>query len=127
MDAELDVELIDLRSIAPWDKETILNSLIKTGRLMIVQEDNISSSVAQMIVAEMCGSPEVLKTLKAPPVIISKEDVHIGFNPIYEYAALPDKARIIAGLEQLLSMTLKTSLEVSTVSGASENGVGESD
>lgn len=126
MDAEIDVELIDLRSIAPWDKEAIRNSLIKTGRLMIVQEDNISSSVAQMIVAEMCGLPEVLKILKAPPVIISKEDVHVGFNPVYEYAALPDKGRIIAGLEQLLSMTLKTSLEVSTINRNSENEVVES-
>ena len=111
MESELDIELIDLRSIAPWDKEAIRNSLIKTGRLMIVQEDNISSSVAQMIVAEMCSLPEVLENLKAPPVIISKDDVHVGFNPIYEYAALPDKSRILAGLEKLLSVTLKTSLE----------------
>ena len=117
MESELDVELIDLRSIAPWDKEAITASLIKTGRLMIVQEDNISSSVAQMIVAEMCSLPEVLENLKAPPVIVSKSDVHIGFNPIYEYAALPDKARIAAGLERLLSITLETSLEVETTGG----------
>ena len=115
MESELDVELIDLRSIAPWDKETITNSLMKTGRIIIVQEDNISSSVAQMIVAEMCSLPEVLENLKSPPVIISKDDVHIGFNPIYEYAALPDKKRIIAGLEKLLSATLKTSLDAGTI------------
>ena len=120
MQPELDVELIDLRSIAPWDKETIAASLIKTGRLMIVQEDNISSSVAQMIVAEMCGLPEVLQKLKAPPVIVSKSDVHVGFNPIYEYAALPDQARIIAGMERLLSRTLLTSLEIGTVENFSQ-------
>ena len=117
MESDLKVELIDLRSIAPWDKEAITASLIKTGRLMIVQEDSISSSVAQMITAEMCSLPEVLKKLKAPPVIISKSDVHVGFNPIYEYAALPDKARIAAGLERLLSITLETSLEVETPGG----------
>lgn len=115
MDTALDLELIDLRSIAPWDKATIQESLIKTGRLMIVQEDNISSSVAQMIVAEMCASAEVLQALKAPPIIISKDDAHVGFNPIYEYAALPDQARIIAGLERLLSTTLLMSLEAGTV------------
>ncbi len=125
MDAELDVELIDLRSIAPWDKATIMDSLIKTGRLMIVQEDNVSCSVAQMIVAEMFSSPEILENLKAPPVIISKEDVHVGFNPIYEYASLPDQARIIAGLERLLSTTLKTSLEVATLNETPEKKVFE--
>lgn len=123
MESELDVELIDLRSIVPWDKESIMNSLIKTGRLMIVQEDNISSSVAQMIVAEMCSLPEVLECLKAPPVIISKDDVHVGFNPIYEYAVLPDKERIVAGLEKLLSTTLKTSLEPFMTSATSEKKV----
>jgi len=121
MESALDIELIDLRSIAPWDKATLEESLVKTGRLMIVQEDNISASVAQMIVAEMCRLPKVLENLKSPPVIISKEDVHVGFNPIYEYAALPDKARIIAGLEHLLSMTLKTSLELNSTSKPSEN------
>lgn len=125
MESELDIELIDLRSIAPWDRETIKNSVIKTGRLMIVQEDNISASVAQMIVAEMCSLPEVLKNLKAPPIIISKDDVHVGFNPIYEYAALPDQARIIAGLEKLLSATLKTSLEPGAKSVNSETNVPE--
>ena len=125
MESELDVELIDLRSIAPWDKETVTASLIKTGRLMIVQEDNISSSVAQMIVAEMCGLPEVLQNLKAPPIIISKSDVHVGFNPIYEYAALPDKARILAGIEHLLSRTLETSLEAGMNEKFSEKKVME--
>lgn len=118
MESKLAVELIDLRSIAPWDRITIRDSLLKTGRLMVVQEDNISASIAQMIVAEMCSLPEILKILKAPPVIVSKEDVHVGFNPIYEYAALPDKARITAGLEHLLSITLQTSLEAGASQGS---------
>ncbi|MGJ8653703.1 MAG: thiamine pyrophosphate-dependent enzyme [Opitutaceae bacterium] len=112
MDTELDIELIDLRSIAPWDREMIADSLRKTGRLMIVQEDNISTSVGQMIVAEMCGERTVLEALKAPPVIVSKADVHVGFNPIYEYAALPDSERIQAALDYLLSNTLETSIKL---------------
>ncbi len=114
MDADLDVELIDLRSIQPWDRETIAASIQKTGRLLIVQEDNISASVGQMIVAEMCGRHEVLQSLKSPPVIVSKEDVHVGFNPIYEYAALPDRERIVAALERLLASTLQSALEQDT-------------
>lgn len=112
MGSELDIELIDLRSIAPWDKEAVATSLGKTGRLLIVQEDNISASVGQMIVAEMCGDRDVLQGLKTPPIIVSKDDVHVGFNPIYEFAALPDQARIAAALERLLSTTLEASLQL---------------
>lgn len=111
MEADLDIELIDLRSIQPWDQESIARSVEKTGRLLIVQEDNISASVGQMIVAEMCSRHEVLQSLKSPPVIVSKEDVHVGFNPIYEYAALPDRERIVAALERLLASTLRSALE----------------
>ncbi|MEO0508450.1 MAG: thiamine pyrophosphate-dependent enzyme [Verrucomicrobiota bacterium] len=107
----LDVDLIDLRSIAPWDKEAIADSLKKTGRLLIVQEDNISASIGQMIVAEMCSRHAVLSALKSPPVIVSKADVHVGFNPVYEYAALPDKERITAALDHLLATALESNLQ----------------
>lgn len=107
---DLDVELIDLRSIAPWDEEKIAESVLKTGRLLVVQEDNISASVGQMIVSTMCNRHEVLAALKSPPAIVSKADVHVGFNPVYEYAALPDKERIRAAVDRLLSTALESSL-----------------
>ena len=53
MDTQLSVECIDLRSIAPWDRAALVESVQKTGRLLIVQEDNISASVGQMIVADL--------------------------------------------------------------------------
>lgn len=106
----LDIELIDLRSIVPWDEATIAASVRKTGRLLVVQEDNITTSVGQMIVATLCGRHEVLAALKSPPALVSKGDVHVGFNPIYEYAALPDVARIRAAVDALLSQTLELSL-----------------
>lgn len=118
METPLDVDLIDLRSIQPWDCESIADSIQKTGRLIIVQEDNISASVGHMIVAEMCSRHEVLQSLKSPPVIVSKEDVHVGFNPIYEYAALPDKERIAAALERLLASTLQSALEKDIATGS---------
>ena len=111
IEADLDIELIDLRSIAPWDRQAIAASVRKTGRLLVVQEDNISASVGQMIVAVMCGERDVLENLKSPPVIVSKGDVHVGFNPIYEYAALPDRQRISAAIEHLLSSALKATLD----------------
>ncbi|MFU8847449.1 MAG: thiamine pyrophosphate-dependent enzyme [Opitutales bacterium] len=113
MPQQLDVELIDLRSIAPWDEEAIAASVRKTGRLLIVQEDNISASVGQMIIATMCSRHEVLAALKSPPVLVSKADVHVGFNPVYEYTSLPDRARIEAALDHLLATTLESSLQPS--------------
>jgi pyruvate/2-oxoglutarate dehydrogenase complex dihydrolipoamide acyltransferase (E2) component len=64
-----------------------------------------------MLVAELCSERAVLEALKSPPAIVSKADVHIGFNPIYEYAALPDRERILAAIEAMLGSALKSSLE----------------
>ena len=50
---EMSVELIDLRSIAPWDKATIEESVRKTGRLVVVQEDTENCSVGQMIISHI--------------------------------------------------------------------------
>lgn len=116
LEEPLDIELIDLRSIMPWDRECIRDSVLKTGRLLIVQEDNETASLGQAIIAEMCSDSEVIQSLKSPPGLVSKGDVHVGFNPIYEYAALPDKARIQAGIERVLGTGLQASLET-TISG----------
>lgn len=111
MDASLDIELIDLRSIVPWDREQISASLRKTGRLLVVQEDNRSGSLGQSILAELCSDAEILQALKSPPVLVSKEDVHIGFHPVYEYAALPDSERVKSAIHSLLSNSLEASLQ----------------
>ncbi len=111
LETPLEIELIDLRSIAPWDRETVAASVMKTGRLLVVQEDNVSASVGQMVIAELCARPNLIEALRSPPVLVSKDDVHVGFNPAYEYAALPDEARVRAALDRLLSQTLTASLE----------------
>src|SRR4029077_3059499 len=89
------VELIDLRSISPWDKETIEESVRKTGRLIVVQEDTENCSVGQMIISHVTAQPELWSEMISPPILVSKGNVMIGYNPIYEYAALPDAARIV--------------------------------
>jgi 2-oxoisovalerate dehydrogenase E1 component len=101
---EMDVDLIDLRSIAPWDHAAIEESVARTGRLVVVQEDSENCSVGQMIVAHLTGKPEIWSELVAPPILVSKTNVMIGYNPIYEYAALPDVKRIIAALRRAMSV-----------------------
>jgi 2-oxoisovalerate dehydrogenase E1 component len=101
---EMDVDLIDLRSIVPWDRAAIEESVARTGRLVVVQEDSENCSVGQMIVAHLAGKPEIWSELIAPPILVSKTNVMIGYNPIYEYAALPDVKRIVGALRRAMSL-----------------------
>jgi len=97
------VELIDLRSIAPWDRATIEESVRKTGRLVVVQEDTENCSVGQMIISHVAGQAELWNSMISPPVLVSKGNVMIGYNPIYEYSALPDVERIVRAIEHSVS------------------------
>ncbi len=98
------VELIDLRSIAPWDREAIEDSVRKTGRLVVVQEDTENCSVGQMIISHITGQSELWEAMISPPLLVSKGNVMIGYNPIYEYAALPDVDRIVRAIERSVSV-----------------------
>ncbi|MBL8086557.1 MAG: 2-oxoisovalerate dehydrogenase [Chthonomonas sp.] len=95
---ECSIEIIDLRSIVPCDYDTITESLKKTGRLVVVQEDTRTCGFGQAVIAEVVGNPERFGLLFASPQLVSRDDVHIGYNPIYEYAALPDVERVVAAV-----------------------------
>ena len=100
---ETSVELIDLRSIVPWDRVTIEKSVRKTGRLLVVQEDTENCSVGEMIISHVTAKPELWNEMISPPILVSKANVMIGYNPIYEYAALPDVERIVAAIRRSLA------------------------
>jgi 2-oxoisovalerate dehydrogenase E1 component len=95
--------LIDLRSIVPWDCATIEESVRKTRRLVVVQEDTENCSVGQMIISHVTGEPDLWNEMISPPILVSKANVMIGYNPIYEYAALPDVQRIVAAIKKSVS------------------------
>src|SRR5205809_3426483 len=100
---EISVELIDLRSIVIWDKAAIEESVHKTCRLVVVQEDTENSSVGQMIISHVTSTSELWNAMISPPILVSKANVMIGYNPIYEYAALPDVERIVAAIRRLVA------------------------
>lgn len=104
IDSETSVELIDLRSIVPWDKAAIEESVRKTGRLVIVQEDTENCSVGQMIITHIASQPDLWNAMISPPTLVGKGNVMIGYNPIYEYAALPDVERIIAAIRRSIAL-----------------------
>src|SRR5881398_1817423 len=100
IDNGISVELIDLRSIVPWDKPAIEESVRKTRRLVVVQEDTENCSVGQMLISHIASAPELWNEMISPPVLVSKANVMIGYNPIYEYAALPDVERIVSAIQR---------------------------
>lgn len=100
--AECSVEIIDLRSIVPCDYETIAKSLEKTGRLVVIQEDTRTCGFGQAVISEVVSNPEWFGLLFAAPQLVSRGDVHIGYNPIYEYAALPDLDEVISAVRKTM-------------------------
>lgn len=93
------VEIIDLRSIVPCDYETITASVAKTGRLVVVHEDIRTGGFGQTIIAEMTRIPERWNLFFSPPQLVARADTHIGYNPIWEYAALPTVQQVVDAIK----------------------------
>lgn len=98
LSGSISVEIIDLRSLVPCDYETVAKSLEKTGRLVVIQEDTRTCGFAQAVIAEITSKPEYFSLLYSAPQLVSRGDVHIGYNPIYEYAALPDLDEVLTAI-----------------------------
>ena len=95
LDGEISIEIIDLRSLVPLDIDTVTKSVEKTGRLVVIQEDTRTCGFGGHVISEMTSDPDRFSLLLASPQLVSRPDVHIGYNPIYEYAALPDLDEVI--------------------------------
>lgn len=96
----IDAELIDLRSLAPLDKDTILKSVAKTGRLVIVDYANRTNSAASEIAAIV--AEEAFDALKAPIQRVTTPDVHIPYNLNVERTLYPSKEKIIASVKKIM-------------------------
>jgi 2-oxoisovalerate dehydrogenase E1 component len=95
------VEVIDLRTVAPWDRERVLESVNRTGRCLIVHEDNITAGFGAEIAATV--AKESFWHLDAPVDRLAVEDVPMPYHPVLLDAVLPDAERIAARIETLLS------------------------
>ena len=94
------VELIDLRTINPYDAETIINSVKKTGRCVIVHEAIRTSGFAAELIASI--NEKALLSLEAPVVRVTSPDVPFPLAKLENYY-LPDVNRIIKGIEKVMS------------------------
>lgn len=96
------LEIIDPRTLVPFDWETVEQSLAKTGRLVVIHEDNRTCGFGQAIITEMTSVPERFNMLLSPPQLVARYDVHIPFCPELEYAVLPDLARVMQAIQTTL-------------------------
>jgi len=94
------IEIIDLRTIVPWDKDLVLNSIKKTSRVLIVHEDTLSGGFGAEISATI--SQEAFSDLDAPVMRLAAKDSHIPYNPVYETDVLPNENKVYEELNKLL-------------------------
>jgi 2-oxoisovalerate dehydrogenase E1 component len=95
-----DVDLIDLRTIAPWDREAVLESVRRTGRCLIVHEDTQTAGFGAEIAAVLAR--EAFWFFDAPIERLTVEDVPMPYHPVLLDAVLPDATRIAARMLVLL-------------------------
>jgi pyruvate dehydrogenase E1 component beta subunit len=98
-ESEHSIEVIDLRTLFPWDRETVLESVSRTGRLLLIQEPQASAGVAAEVAAVV--AEQALYDLAAPIVRVTGFDVPWPQFAI-ERHALIDVPRVKAGIDQVM-------------------------
>jgi 2-oxoisovalerate dehydrogenase E1 component len=95
------VEVIDLRSLSPYDWEAIRESVEKTNRVAVVHEDCISWGYGAEIAARIAS--ELFSSLDAPVGRVGALDTWVGYHPQLEYGILPQVENIVAEADRVLS------------------------
>jgi 2-oxoisovalerate dehydrogenase E1 component len=95
------VEVIDLRSIMPWDKELVASSVARTGKLLVVSEDNLTCGFGAEVAA--WAGEHCFRDLDAPVRRLGAADTHVGYEPGLERATLPQTEQIAEAARQLLA------------------------
>lgn len=96
----IEAEVVDLRTLVPLDKQTMLASVAKTGRVVIVDECHRSCGVAAELAAIV--AEEAFGALKAPPRRVTTLDVPVPFSPPLEAYIEPTEEKIIAAVREVL-------------------------
>jgi pyruvate/2-oxoglutarate/acetoin dehydrogenase E1 component len=95
-DRGIDAEIIDPRTVAPLDKKAIIDSVKKTGRLVIMDEEPKTGSAAAEIAAIVCE--EAFSDLKAPIRRVCAPDTPVPFTPVLEQLWMPDEEDLISAV-----------------------------
>ena len=96
----VEVEIVDVRTLAPLDKETILASVRKTGRLIVVHEANRTGGFAGEISAVVME--EALTSLKAPLRRVTGPDIPVPSSPPLESFYIPNEEDLISAIREII-------------------------
>jgi len=95
----VEVEVVDLRTLVPMDRETVLASVQKTGRALVVHEEPKSCGFGGQVAALLAD--ECFEWLDAPIKRVAGKDAWVAYTPVLEEAMLPSVGDIVAALEDL--------------------------
>jgi 2-oxoisovalerate dehydrogenase E1 component len=101
-ESEVAAEVIDLRTLAPWDRAAVLDSVAKTRRCLIVHEDLITAGFGAEIAATLADA--AFFDLDAPIERVAMPDVPSPHNPLLTDAVVPSVARIVQAIRDLASV-----------------------
>ncbi len=94
------VEIVDLRTIMPWDKPAVLESARKTSKVLVLHEDTRTGGFGAEIAATI--GEEAYEDLDGPVMRIAAPDSPAPFSPVLEKAYIPQVDDVLAGLRELL-------------------------
>jgi 2-oxoisovalerate dehydrogenase E1 component beta subunit len=97
----LSVEILDLRTLAPWDREAVLASVRKTSRALILHEDTRTAGFGAEIAATI--AEEAFEHLDAPLRRLAAPDTPVPFSPPLEKRFIPQVEDVVEGLRELAS------------------------
>jgi pyruvate/2-oxoglutarate/acetoin dehydrogenase E1 component len=96
----IEAEIVDPRTAVPLDRKSICESVGRTGRLVVVDEANMTCSIASEIAASV--AEQAFASLKAPILRVARPDAPVAFSPPLERAVTPAAEKIVAAVRKLM-------------------------
>jgi 2-oxoisovalerate dehydrogenase E1 component beta subunit len=96
---DISVEILDLRTLAPWDKDAVLKSVEKTSKVLVLHEDTVTGGFGAEIAATI--AQEAFEHLDAPVKRLAAPDTPVPFAPVLEKAFIPQVEDVVAGIKEL--------------------------
>jgi len=96
----IDAEVIDPRTIVPFDRDTIISSVKKTGRMLVVDEGYEKCGVAAEIIADILK--DVFYDLDSPMERLTTANVPMPFSPVLEFPLIPNQEKIYRKIKEMM-------------------------
>jgi pyruvate/2-oxoglutarate/acetoin dehydrogenase E1 component len=96
---DVSVEIVDLRTVLPWDREAVLASVRKTSKVLVLHEDTKTGGFGAEISATI--AEEAFEDLDAPVKRLAAPDTPVPFSPVLEKAFIPQVDDVVRGLKEL--------------------------